>query len=221
LRRFPPTPAAQPRLRVKAQPEQHAHREHLHRSVDAFHDRSQDASEKSAVVRVSSRSRSLNLPLRIAVNTRQMPISTTTLMMPIRYRKPADANVPATPKACLVGNRHRAERRPRGFRRSPTPPPPAPSSSDSSRTRTPPIWACRRRPSTCGWCYRSRQCDQHRRHGAHAVADVAAAVADGALPAGQDAGLPLHRFPLAKTGDAHAAVQNNAVGKVIIEVTAP
>jgi hypothetical protein len=46
-------------------------------------------------------------------------------------------------------------------------------------------------------------------------------VADGALRAGQDAGLPLHRFPLAKTGDAHAAVQNNAVGKVIIEVTAP
>jgi NADPH:quinone reductase len=56
---------------------------------------------------------------------------------------------------------------------------------------------------------------------AHAVADVGAAVADGALRAGQDAGLPLHRFPLAKTGDAHAAVQNNAVGKVIIEVTAP
>jgi NADPH2:quinone reductase len=56
---------------------------------------------------------------------------------------------------------------------------------------------------------------------AHAVADVAAAVADGALRTGQDAGLPLHCFPLAKTGDAHAAVQNNAVGKVLIEVTAP
>jgi NADPH2:quinone reductase len=56
---------------------------------------------------------------------------------------------------------------------------------------------------------------------AHAVADVAAAVADGALRAGEEAGLPLHRFPLDKTSDAHAAVQNNAVGKVIIEVTAP
>ena len=56
---------------------------------------------------------------------------------------------------------------------------------------------------------------------AYAVADVAAAVADGALRAGQEAGLPLHRFPLEKTRDAHAAVQNNAVGKVIIEVAAP
>jgi NADPH2:quinone reductase len=55
---------------------------------------------------------------------------------------------------------------------------------------------------------------------AYAVADVAAAVADGALRAGEEAGLPLHRFPLAQTQDAHAAVQNNAVGKVIVEVTA-
>ena len=50
---------------------------------------------------------------------------------------------------------------------------------------------------------------------AYAVADVAAAVADGALRAGEEAGLPLHRFPLAQTQDAHAAVQNNAVGKVM------
>jgi NADPH2:quinone reductase len=56
---------------------------------------------------------------------------------------------------------------------------------------------------------------------AYAVADVTAAVADGALRAGEEAGLPLHRFVLEKTLDAHAAVQNNAVGKVIIEVTAP
>jgi NADPH2:quinone reductase len=55
----------------------------------------------------------------------------------------------------------------------------------------------------------------------HAVADVAAAMADGALRVGEEAGLPLHRFPLEQTRDAHAAVQNNAVGKVIIEVTAP
>jgi NADPH2:quinone reductase len=56
---------------------------------------------------------------------------------------------------------------------------------------------------------------------ARAVADVAAAVADGALRAGEEAGLPLHRFPLEKTRDAHAAVQNNAVGKVLVEVTTP
>jgi NADPH2:quinone reductase len=55
---------------------------------------------------------------------------------------------------------------------------------------------------------------------AYAVADVAAAVAEGALRAGEEAGLPLHRFPLEKAQDAHAAVQNNAVGKVIVEVTA-
>lgn len=35
-----------------------------------------------------------------------------------------------------------------------------------------------------------------------AVTDVAAAAADGALPVGDDAGLPLHRFPLDRTADA-------------------
>ena len=51
-----------------------------------------------------------------------------------------------------------------------------------------------------------------------AVADVAAAVAHGALPVGEDAGLPLHRFPLERTGDAHAAVERGAVGKVLIDL---
>jgi NADPH2:quinone reductase len=51
-----------------------------------------------------------------------------------------------------------------------------------------------------------------------AVADVAAAVADGALPVGEDAGLPLHRFALDRTADAHAAVEGGAVGKVLIDV---
>jgi NADPH2:quinone reductase len=51
-----------------------------------------------------------------------------------------------------------------------------------------------------------------------AVADVAAAVADGALPVGEDAGLPLHRFPLEQTADAHAAVEAGAVGKVLIDI---
>jgi NADPH:quinone reductase len=51
-----------------------------------------------------------------------------------------------------------------------------------------------------------------------AVADVAAAVADGALPVGPDAGLPLHRFALEQTAEAHAAVEGGAVGKVLIDV---
>ncbi|MEV5410173.1 NADPH:quinone reductase [Thermopolyspora sp. NPDC052614] len=51
-----------------------------------------------------------------------------------------------------------------------------------------------------------------------AVADVAAAVAEGALRVGKAAGLPLHRFPLERTADAHAAVEAGAVGKVLIDV---
>jgi NADPH2:quinone reductase len=51
-----------------------------------------------------------------------------------------------------------------------------------------------------------------------AVEDVAAAVADGALPVGEDAGLPLHRFPLERAADAHAAVEAQVVGKVLIDV---
>lgn len=52
-----------------------------------------------------------------------------------------------------------------------------------------------------------------------AVADISAAVAAGALPVGEAAGLPLHRFPLADTGAAHQAVEDGAVGKVLIDVT--
>jgi NADPH2:quinone reductase len=51
-----------------------------------------------------------------------------------------------------------------------------------------------------------------------AVADVSAAAADGALPVGEDAGLPLHRFPLERTAEAHDAVERGAVGKVLIDV---
>jgi NADPH2:quinone reductase len=51
-----------------------------------------------------------------------------------------------------------------------------------------------------------------------AVADVSAAVADGALPVGDEAGLPLRRFPLERAGDAHAAVEAGTVGKVLIEI---
>jgi NADPH:quinone reductase len=53
---------------------------------------------------------------------------------------------------------------------------------------------------------------------AHAVADVTRAVADGALRVGTDAGLPLHHFPFAETAKAHSAVQDNAVGKVIVDI---
>ena len=52
------------------------------------------------------------------------------------------------------------------------------------------------------------------------VEDVNAAVLDGAVRVGEDAGLPLHIYPLAETAAAHTAVQDGAVGKVLIDVTA-
>jgi NADPH2:quinone reductase len=52
-----------------------------------------------------------------------------------------------------------------------------------------------------------------------AVEDITRALVDQALPVGEDAGLPLHRFPLADTAAAHQAVQDNAVGKVLIDVS--
>ena len=55
---------------------------------------------------------------------------------------------------------------------------------------------------------------------ARAVEDVSAAVLDGAVRVGEEAGLPLHHFPLEQTADAHAAVEDGAVGKVLIDVTA-
>ena len=53
-----------------------------------------------------------------------------------------------------------------------------------------------------------------------AIEDVNAAVLDGAVRVGREAGLPLHVFPLAQTAEAHRAVQDGAVGKVLIDVTA-
>jgi NADPH:quinone reductase len=53
---------------------------------------------------------------------------------------------------------------------------------------------------------------------ATAVQDVAVAAGEDALPVGDDAGLPLHRFPLERTADAHDAVEAGAVGKVLIDV---
>jgi NADPH2:quinone reductase len=52
-----------------------------------------------------------------------------------------------------------------------------------------------------------------------AVADVSAAVADGALNVGEAHGLPLHRFPLVETAAAHAAVERGVVGKVLIDLS--
>lgn len=53
-----------------------------------------------------------------------------------------------------------------------------------------------------------------------AVADVSAALADGALEVGEEAGLPLHRFALADAASAHAAVEAGATGKVLVDVPA-
>jgi len=49
---------------------------------------------------------------------------------------------------------------------------------------------------------------------------INSAIADDALPIGEKAGLAVHRFDLAHTADAHAAVEGGAVGKVLIDVTA-
>jgi NADPH2:quinone reductase len=53
----------------------------------------------------------------------------------------------------------------------------------------------------------------------HAAAeDVTAAVRDRALEVGEEHGLPLIRYPLEETAAAHDAVENGAVGKVLIDV---
>jgi NADPH2:quinone reductase len=55
---------------------------------------------------------------------------------------------------------------------------------------------------------------------AQAVTDICAALEAGAIRVGEDAGLPLHRYPLAETAAAHQAVQDSVVGKVLVDVTA-
>ncbi|NYF17763.1 NADPH2:quinone reductase [Microbacterium sp. AK009] len=52
-----------------------------------------------------------------------------------------------------------------------------------------------------------------------AAEDITAALRDGALPVGEDAGLPLTWFTLDATGAAHDAVESGAVGKVLIDVS--
>ncbi|XVV13161.1 NADPH:quinone reductase [Actinoplanes sp. CA-131856] len=55
----------------------------------------------------------------------------------------------------------------------------------------------------------------------NAVAAVAEAVNAGAFRVGEQAGLPILRYPFEQAGAAHEAVEGNAVGKVVIEVTRP
>ena len=54
---------------------------------------------------------------------------------------------------------------------------------------------------------------------AAAAEDVTAAVTAGALRVGEKAGLPLHHYPLEATPAAYDAVEQGAVGKVLIDVT--
>ena len=52
-----------------------------------------------------------------------------------------------------------------------------------------------------------------------AADDITAAVADGGYGVGDDHGLPLHHYPLERTAEAHASVEDGAVGKVLIDVS--
>jgi NADPH2:quinone reductase len=53
-----------------------------------------------------------------------------------------------------------------------------------------------------------------------AVAAVSAAANDGVLEVGEQAGLPLSRFPLEETGAAHDLVESGFTGKALIDVDA-
>ncbi|MFX0579412.1 NADPH:quinone reductase [Nocardia nepalensis] len=51
-----------------------------------------------------------------------------------------------------------------------------------------------------------------------ASADITEAAAAGAITVGEEAGLPLHRFPLHRSGEAQDAVQGGIVGKVLVDI---
>jgi len=51
-----------------------------------------------------------------------------------------------------------------------------------------------------------------------AAEDVTAAIEAGALRVGEDAGLPLHHFPLEDLAAAHDTVEGGAVGKVLLDI---
>jgi NADPH2:quinone reductase len=54
-----------------------------------------------------------------------------------------------------------------------------------------------------------------------AAADVNRAIDDGALGIGEQHGLPIHRYSLEDTAAAHRAVEDRAVGKVLITIGDP
>jgi NADPH2:quinone reductase len=51
-----------------------------------------------------------------------------------------------------------------------------------------------------------------------AIEDVSEAVRAGARRVGEDAGVPLHHYPLDETAAAHDAVESGAVGKVLLDI---
>jgi NADPH2:quinone reductase len=51
-----------------------------------------------------------------------------------------------------------------------------------------------------------------------AVEDITLALRQGAIRVGDHAGMPLHHFSLEQTADAHVAVQDGVVGKVLIDI---
>lgn len=53
---------------------------------------------------------------------------------------------------------------------------------------------------------------------ANAVSDLTEAVRQGALRVGEEAGVPLHHYPLEQAAAAHDAVEAGAVGKVLLDI---
>lgn len=51
-----------------------------------------------------------------------------------------------------------------------------------------------------------------------ALADLTLGLRHGAIRVGDQAGIPLHHYPLEQTAQAHAAVQDGIVGKVLIDI---
>jgi NADPH2:quinone reductase len=54
-----------------------------------------------------------------------------------------------------------------------------------------------------------------------AVASVAEAVNDGVFRVGEEAGLPIVRFPFERIAEAHEAVEQHVTGKVVVEISRP